>query len=184
MTVPLKSKNATTIKDSFENILINSKSKLNLIQSDIGREFYNSIFQSFLNNGNFKVYSRNTSLGAVFAEKFNRIIRDLHKNLFSKKERVPIKTKQYNNGIHSSTKLTPIQAPLKKTEGYVYHKLLDKRNKRKSKFQVNDLVRTADLRRTFSKANTNIWSDKLYKNPEIIVDTIPNYKIDNLKKKI
>ena len=29
-------------------------------------------------------------------------------------------TKQYNNRIHSSTKLTPIQASLKKNEGYGY----------------------------------------------------------------
>ena len=44
-TVPLKNKNAQTIKDSFENILINSKRKPNLIESDRGKEFYNIIFQ-------------------------------------------------------------------------------------------------------------------------------------------
>ena len=43
-TTPLKNKNALTIKDSFENILINSKRKPNLIESDRGKEFYNNIF--------------------------------------------------------------------------------------------------------------------------------------------
>ena len=38
-TVPLKNKNAQTIRDSFENILINSKRKPNLIESDRGKEF-------------------------------------------------------------------------------------------------------------------------------------------------
>ena len=33
-TVPIKNKNAQTIKDSFENILISSKRKPNLIESD------------------------------------------------------------------------------------------------------------------------------------------------------
>ena len=47
-TVPLKSKNAQTIKDSFENILINSKRKPNLIESDRDKGFYNYIFQDFL----------------------------------------------------------------------------------------------------------------------------------------
>ena len=42
-TIPLKNKNAQTIKDSFENILINSKRKPNLIESDRGKEFYNNI---------------------------------------------------------------------------------------------------------------------------------------------
>ena len=40
----------------------------------------------------------------------------------------------------------PSQAYLKKNEGFVYKNLLDKQKKRKPKFQVNDLVRTADLR--------------------------------------
>ena len=35
-TVPIKKKNAQTIKDSFENILIGSKRKPNLIESDRG----------------------------------------------------------------------------------------------------------------------------------------------------
>ena len=73
-TVPLKNKNAQTIKDSFENILINSKRKPNLIETDRGKEFYNNIFQDFLNKNNIKHYSRNSSYGAVFAERFNRTI--------------------------------------------------------------------------------------------------------------
>ena len=38
-TIPLKNKNAQTIKDSFENILISSKRKPNLVESDRGKEF-------------------------------------------------------------------------------------------------------------------------------------------------
>ena len=79
-TVPLKNENAQTIKDSFQNILINSKRKPNLIESDRGKEFYNNIFQDFLNKNNIKLYSRNSSFGAVFAESFNRTIRDFLKN--------------------------------------------------------------------------------------------------------
>ena len=78
-TVPLKNKNAQTIKDCFESILMKSKRKPNLIESDRGREFYNSIFQDFLNKNNIKIYSRNSSVGAVFAERFNKTIRDLLK---------------------------------------------------------------------------------------------------------
>ena len=46
-TVPLKNKNVQTIKDCFENFLMTSKSKPNLIESDPGKEFYNSTFQNF-----------------------------------------------------------------------------------------------------------------------------------------
>ena len=188
-TVPLKNKNAQTIKDSFENILTNSKRKPNLIETDRGKEFYNNIFQDFLNKNNIKLYSRNSSYGAVFAERFNRTIRDLLKKIVFEQgdakwiDVLPTITKQYNNRIHSSTKLTPIHASLKKNEGYVYKNLLDKRKKVKPKFQINDLVRTADLKKTFSKGDTTNWSYKLYKITEIINDTIPSYKIDNLKER-
>ena len=188
-TTPLKNKNAITIKDSFENILIKSKRKPNLIESDRGKEFYNNIFQDFLNKNNIKLYSRNSSYGAVFAERFNRTIRNLLKKIVFENgdakwiDILPTITKQYNNRIHSSTKLSPKDASLKKNEGYVYKNLLDKRKKVNPKFQINDLVRVADLKKTFSKGDTTNWSYKLYKIAEIIKDTIPSYKIDNLKER-
>ena len=163
-TVPLKNKSAQKIKDSFESILIGSKRKPNSIESERGKEFYNNIFQDFLNEINIKLYSRNSSFGSVFAERFNRTIRDLLKKpVFEKGDAnwidvLPTMTKQFNNRIHSSTNMTPIQASLKKNEGYVYNKLLDKRRKVKPKFQINDLVRTADLKKMFSKGDTTNWS--------------------------
>ena len=188
-TIPLKNKNAQTIKDSFENILISSKRKPNLIETDHGKEFYNIFFQDFLNKNNIKLYSRNSSFGSVFAERFNRTFRDLLKKIVFEHgdakwiDILPTITKQYNNRIHSSTKMTPIQASLKKIEGYVYKNLLDKRKKVKPKFQIDDLFRTADLKKTFSKGDTTNWSYKLYKITEIINDIIPSYKINNLPER-
>ena len=188
-TIPLKNKNAQIIKDSFGNIIISSKRKPNLIESDRGKEFYNNIFQDFLNKNNIKLYSRNSSYGAVFAERFNRTIRDLLKKIVFENgdgnwiDLLPTITKQYNKRIHSSTKLAPIQAGLKTNKGFVYKNLLDKRKKVKPKFQINDLVRTADLKKTFSKGDTTNWSYKLYKITELIKDTIPSSKIDNLKER-
>ena len=75
------------MKDSFESILISSKRKPNLIEIDRGKEFYNNIFQGFLKNNNIKLYSRNSSYGVVFAERFNRTIKDLLKRpIFEKGE--------------------------------------------------------------------------------------------------
>ena len=188
-TIPLKNKKAQTLKDSFENILITSKGKPGLIETDRGKEFYNNIFQDFLNKNNIKHYSRNSSYGAVFAERFNRTIRDLLKKIVFENgdanwiDVLQTITKQYNNKVHSSTKLTPIQASLKKNEGYVYKNLLDKRKKVNPKFQINNLVRVADIKKTFSKGDTTNWSYKLYKIREIVNDTIPSYKIDNLSER-
>ena len=76
-TVPLKNKNAQTTKSSFEIILIKSQRKPTILESDRGKEFYNNFFQVFPNKNNIKLYSRKSSYGAVFAERFNRTIRDL-----------------------------------------------------------------------------------------------------------
>ena len=70
-------------------------------------------------------------------------------------------TKEYNNRLHISTKTTPIQASFKKNEGFVYKNSLDKGKKTNPKFQINDLVRAADIKRTFSKEDTTNWSYKL-----------------------
>ena len=188
-TIPLKNKNAQTIKDSFENILMNSKRKPNLIETDRGKEFYNNVFQDFLNKNNIKLHSRNSSYGAVFAERFNRTIRNLLKRpVFERGDGkwvdiLPAITKQYNNTVHSSTKITPKDASLEKNEGFAYKNLLDKRKNVKPKYEVNSLVRTADLKKTFSKGDTTNWSYKLYKITEIINDTIPSYRLDNLPER-
>ena len=48
---------------------------------------------------------------------------------------------------------------------------------------MNNLVRTGDLRKTFSKGDTTNWSYKLHIITEKINDTIPSYKIDNLPER-
>ena len=45
------------------------------------------------------------------------------------------------------------------------------------------MVRTADLRKTFSKGDTTNWSYKLYKITEPVNDTIASYHIDNLPER-
>ena len=114
--VLLKKKNAQTTKDSFENNLISSNRKPDLTQCDRGREFYNKIFQDFLNKNNIKLYSRNSSYGAAFAERFNQTISDLFKKIVFDRgdakwiDNLPTITKQYNNRVYTSTKLSPKDA--------------------------------------------------------------------------
>ena len=45
-TKPMKNKNAQTINDSFENILISSKRKLGLIETDRGKKIISIIFKT------------------------------------------------------------------------------------------------------------------------------------------
>ena len=82
-------------------------------------EYVNEIFNEFLNKNNIERYSCYTDKGAVFAEQFSRPIRNLlEKPVFlvgkaSWKIELQSVIKQYNTTIHSSTKITPIQATRK-----------------------------------------------------------------------
>ena len=180
-TIPLKNKYSQTITNEFSNILTKSKRKPNKIESDRGSEFYNSIFQNFLKSKNIQHYSRYTDKGPAIAERVIRTIRNLLKKPVFEKgnadwlSELPSVIKQYNNNIHSSTKMKPIDASKKSNEKEVYSNLRDDRVKRQPKFKLGQLVRTADIKKVFSKGDSTNWSYKLYTITEVIYDTIPSY---------
>ena len=115
----MKNKYAQSITDAFSQIIKTSRRKPNLLETDDGKEYVNRIFSEFLNNHNVKRYSRNSALGAVFAERFNRTLRNLLKKpvfLAGNADwlsELPSVIKKYNNSIHSSLKMTPNQASKK-----------------------------------------------------------------------
>ena len=70
---------------------------------------------------------------------------------------LPTKTKN-NNRVYASPKTTPTQTFSKKNEAFASKHLLDKRKRMKPKFQLKNLVRTADLGKTFSKSDSTNYS--------------------------
>ena len=114
--IPLKNKYSKTITDEFSNILTKSKRKPLKLESDRGSEFYNSIFQNFLKTKNIQHYSRYTDKGPSIAEQVIRTVRNiLKKPVFLAGNadwisELPSVIKQYNNTIHHSIKMTPVQA--------------------------------------------------------------------------
>ena len=146
----------------FSNILTTSKRSPVKLESDGGAEFYNSTFQKFLKSENIQHYSRFTDKGPSTAERVFRTVRtSLKKPVFEKRKagwlfEQPTYIEQYNNTIHNSTKMAPIQAGKKNTEKEVYSNLQDKRQKHTLNFKLGDLVRTIDIRRVFSKGDSTI----------------------------
>ena len=79
--------------------------------------------------------------------------------------------------------MTPIQASKKSNQKLVYNYLKDDREIQKPKFKLGQLVRTADIKKVFSKGDSTNWSYKLYTITEVIHDTIPSYRIDYLPER-
>ena len=96
---------------------------------------------------------------------------------------LPSGTKKYNNTIHHSTKMKPIDVSIKINEKEVYSSLQDKRKKLNPKFKLGQLVRTADIKRVFSKGDSTNYSYNLYTITEAIHDTIPSYRISYLPER-
>ena len=114
-----------TIKNrsiTFSQIVESSKRKPNLLETVDGTEYVNIILKDFLSKHNIKRYSRNTVLGTVFAERFIRTIRNLLKKAVFLKgnadwlSEFPSVINKYNNTIHNSTKMKPIDASRKSKE--------------------------------------------------------------------
>ena len=187
--IPLKNKYSQTITNQFSNILSTSKRKPLKIESDRSTEFYNSIFQNFLKSKNIQHYSRYTDKGPSIAERVIRTVRNLLKKpvfLAGNADwlsELPSVIKQYNNTIHHSIKMTPIQASKKSNQKLVYNNLKDDREVQKPKFKLGQFVRTADIKKVFSKGDSTNWSYKLYTKTEVIHDTIPSYRIDYLPER-
>ena len=134
--IPFKNKYSQTITDEFSNILSSSKRSPLKIESDRGTEFYKSIFQNFFRRKDIKHYSRFTDKAPSIAERVITTLRNLLKKPVFEKGNAnwlsELRTviKQYNNTIHSSIKMTPIQSSKKMNEKLVYTNLKDNRVKK------------------------------------------------------
>ena len=80
--------------------------------------------------------------------------------------------------------MKPIVASKKPIDKSVYQNLRDKRVKQKAKFKLGQLVRTADIKRVFSKGDSTNYSYKLYTTTEVIHNTIPSHRKDYLPRDI
>ena len=85
--------------------------------------------------------------------------------------------------MHGSIKKTPNQASKKSNEKEVSSNLQDRRAKQQPKFKLGQLVRTADIRRVFSKGDSRNYNYKLYTITEVLYSTIPSYRIDYLPER-
>ena len=138
---------------------------------------------------NIHHYSRFTDKGPSIAERVIRTIRNLlKKRTFLKGNadwlsELPSVVDKYNSTIHHTIKLTPKQASKKSNEKKVFDNLRDDRQKQRPKFKLGQLVRTADIKKVFSKGDSTNYSYKIYTLTEVIHDTIPSYRIEYIPER-
>ena len=187
--ISIKYKNCRTKTNDFSNILRTSKRKPGKLESEKGAEFYNNIFQNFLEVENIQKYSGYTDKRHNIAYRVIKTKRSFIKEArFSKNNadwisELPSVINDYNKTSHSPITMTPIQAFEKSNEKEFYSNLHVKRQKQSPKIKLGDLVRISDLRKVCSKGDNTNYSYKLYAITEVIHDTIPSYRINYLPER-
>ena len=174
--IPLKNKSGLSITNGFQIVLgehpqCGSESqKPEKLLVDRGSEFYKKTFKSLLKEYETKLYSTYSDLKAVFIERFNRtLLHIINKSMFINVDGNWVNILKdavitYNNNIHSTIYMTPVDASNNpdKVRYYV------KSTKATPKFKVGDYVRNADKRNIFSKGYTSNWNRELFKVNEVL----------------
>ena len=149
--VPLKDKKGISIVNAFDQIIKQSKRKLNKIWVDQGSEFYNNNFKKWLSDNNIIMYSTYNEGKSVVAERFIRTLKNkLYKHMTATGKNVYYDVlddvvSKYNNTKHSTIKLKPIDV---KNNKRVY---IDQHNEKDSRFKVCDRVRISKFKNIFAK---------------------------------
>lgn len=183
--IPLKDKKGPTIMDAMTKIIMESGRTPGKIWADQGSEFINKEFKK-----NFEVYHTFGETHAAPIERFNRTLKTIMWVKFTRHDsqewvsRIPKLLYKYNNRVHSSIKMTPLQASKKKNEKVLLLYQQDKVDKVKSskpKFKLNDIVRISRTKGVFEKGYTKRWSHELYQVVEVLKTKPITYKIKDLE---
>ena len=181
--IPLKDKSGKSTTTALKSLIEKEKRKPHKIWSDRGKEFYNTTFLHYLKEQNIQIYSTNSDLKAVFVERFNRTLLDLIKEPMyiegkgSWLNHLDAALDKYNNRVHGTTKMTPIEATKLHSKKPIDPPTFVNKPKPHSfardsyrsfaqnfaKFQVGDFVRVPDKRNIYSKGYTTNWNRELFK---------------------
>ena len=152
--VPLKDKKGETVAKALRGIFKEGR-RPEKLWTDKGREFYNKDVKDLV-----ELYSTENEEKSSIVERWVRTIKDkmwkyfTDNNTYTYMNVLPDLLEDYNNTVHSSTKLTPVEASKKENELTVWRNLhpdLYKQNRLTPKFSVGDEVRIIKKKEGFRK---------------------------------
>ena len=174
--IPLKNKKGETVANALKTIF--KERKPEKLWTDKGREFYNKDVKNLV-----ELYSTENEEKSSIVERWIRTIKEkmwkyfTDNNTYNYMDVLPELVKDYNNTVHTSTKLTPIDASKKKNELTVWRNLYPDRykiNNLTPKFSVGDEVRITKKKKVFEKGYTTRWTEEIFTDPI-------TYKLEDLQ---
>ena len=187
--VPLKNKKGETMVKAFKTIFEEGRTPGKL-WTDKGTEFYNKKMDDLRKLYDIELYSTENEEKSSIAERWIRTMKEKMFKYFTDYNTnkyidvLPDLVEDYNNTVHSSTKLTPIEASKEKNELKVWRNLYPDRYKTSRlnpKFSVGDEVRITKKKKVFEKGYTTRWTEEIFTIKEIRETNPITYKIEDLQ---
>ena len=183
---PLKSKRGEEVKDVFVDIF--KEAKPEKIQFDDGKEFYNKYLKELLEQNKIEWFSSFSDKKAAVVERFNRTLKTRMWKLFTAKETdkwldiLEDLVNGYNNSLHSSIGMKPIDARKDKNEEAVWYNLYGAHLQEtfgKQKFKVGDSVRITKYKTIFGKGYLPNFTEEVFKIKQVIFTYPIVYKLED-----
>ena len=167
--IPLKTKSGVEVAHALEPIIV--KNKMKYLQTDNGKEYFNSAVQALLKRFNVKHYSSYSEKKASIVERFNRTLKTNMYRAFSEQGHyrwltlLPELVQEYNSSVHRTIGMKPCQVD-ESNERLVLKRI--KRNtaprkvSKKHRFKAGDRVRVSKYKIIFAKGYTPNWTNEIY----------------------
>ena len=180
--VPLKDKKGATVRDAFRKVF---KERVpEKLWTDKGKEFYNRDLKQLLLEHGIDLYSTENEEKSSVVERWNRTMKERMFKYFSANSTrsylsiLDDLVRQYNTTRHSSIKMTPTDASLKKHEAKVYWNLYgDLPPMQAPKFRIGEKVRITKKKGVFEKGYTPRWTEEVFEIFQVLPTQPPTYRL-------
>ena len=192
---PLKNKTGEDVKAAFADLFNSSQRKPVKLQTDDGKEFLNTIFQTFLKQHGVTHFTLTSAYKAALAERFNRSIKSRMWRYFSHVGNhkwlnvLPLLIQSYNASVHRGIGMRPNDVS-QENEMMLWEKQENKlpqtvtlRNPRTA-LKIGDHVKISVVNKNvFAKGYLPNFSEQVYVVAAVIYTEPVQYKLKNLMGK-
>lgn len=185
----IKNKTAKEVSDAISQIFQSSSRIPRNLQTDLGKEFYNTLFKNIMKKHNINHYSSYSFLKASIVERFNRTLKEKMWKMFSFRGSYKWRdildniVHEYNNSKHRTINMAPVDVNNKRVERKLLNKVFNygPQVTMKCKYKIGDNVRISKFKKNFEKGYTPNWSPEIFKISHIYNKYPVTYLIEDYR---
>lgn len=183
--IPLKRKNAASVLAALKT-LFKKLGAVKHIESDKGKEFWNSSCRKFFAQKGVNHYSSESEYKASVVERFNRTLKNklyrifTYRNSFKYVDILNSVLKSYNSSVHRSTGFSP-HAVTHRDECVIFDRLYGYQKLTDHGFRVGDRVRISKAKKAFKRGYLPNWSEEVFEVYKCFSKNPPTFVLRDLK---